>query len=43
VLTSTNLVQWQTQLVVNPSGIPQLWTDAAATNRPAKFYRLQAN
>jgi hypothetical protein len=43
VLVSTNLTDWTTQFLVAPSGLPQVLTDADATNFPVLFYQLRAN
>jgi len=43
VLVSTNLANWSTQFMVNPSGLPQIITDPEATNQARRFYRVRAN
>jgi autotransporter-associated beta strand protein len=40
VLASTNLVNWIPILTTNPPVLPFAWTDIAATNYPARFYRV---
>jgi hypothetical protein len=40
VLGSTNLVNWVPILTTNPPALPFVWTDSAATNFPARFYRV---
>jgi hypothetical protein len=40
VLASTNLVNWIPILTTNPPALPFAWTDSAATNYPARFYRV---
>jgi hypothetical protein len=41
VLASSNLVDWSTQFVLPPSGLPQSLQDLAATNAPYRFYRVR--
>ena len=40
VFASTNLVNWVSSLTTNPPVLPFVWTDSAATNYPARFYRV---
>lgn len=40
VLASTNLSNWNAILTTNPTALPFVWTDTAATNYPARFYRV---
>jgi autotransporter-associated beta strand protein len=40
VFASTNLVNWVPVLTTNPPVLPFVWTDSAATNYPARFYRV---
>ena len=37
---STNLVAWTHLFSTNPPALPFSWTDAGATNFPARFYRV---
>jgi hypothetical protein len=40
VQASTNLAAWTTLFTTNSPALPFTWTDAAATNYPARFYRV---
>ncbi len=40
VEASTNLSAWTTLLTTNPPALPFVWTDSAATNCSARFYRV---
>ena len=40
VLASTNLMNWTTILTTNPPALPLIWTDIAATDFAARFYRV---
>jgi hypothetical protein len=41
VQASTNLTTWTMIFATNSPGLPFNWVDAAATNVPARFYRVQ--
>jgi len=42
VLASTDLLNWSTQFVVAPTGLPQFLNDFGATNYSYRFYRVRA-
>ena len=41
VQASTNLANWDTLFTTNPTTLPFVWSDAAATNFASRFYRIQ--
>jgi pectate lyase len=41
VQASTNLVNWTTIFTTNPASLPFVWSDAATSNFPRRFYRIQ--